>query len=632
MGSSTKVIRHSLPDSKNIPPSINTHSVIKLESLEQLFLNIQKTFPDNQHSLLNKHKTTIIELALSNVGLEVKKSYTQSELLKIQKELNKIIYTCGNSLDKLIDSDVFEKDVLDEKGAIQDYAPVARNLLRYITRGTLVSGAENTPYAKSLALIQHALEEEKDPHLLSELRTELKAIIAMATEQLINPNKKISPHDEKLYEIFQTNLLAAYPFLDPVHNEVITLPQKIKDEKSGEENYVEVQYRIEKIDISPQTGLLSYLLEDCDRIYAYGMVPIDHPHAKCHLSLMGTTYATGQGADLAVLYNFYPKHSVGEAHDTTHLDNWINSQNRKINVVGHSKGATMSMITAARHPTKIARADALNPTGLCNATLDRLNTSWLKLKENQRPMINVYAQHSDPVFPLENGFLKGTQLFRILAESDACSTLKSFIPSFVQKATDAHLQHIAGRASALVIRMNAEKENQSYRREWFSNIKGALNWTLFPILYTSLVTKLCARKVNRWYEQTIPSQLKVVVSLLIFIPKAIINIALSISKILIVLSASITAGLLTGIFIGFKKLLGIPNLQETYSTEKTQRVVDSTLIGTAPNIVSFARTPTSRPQITDKYHTKAIFKPTQRLTTPITPELAPNSTLMKCQK
>lgn len=369
----------------------------------------------------------------------------------------------------------------------------ARNLLRYITLGSMVT--RHGHYQKSLAAIEEGLANKRNPALLTAIRVEVQVMFNHALRQLTQRTNPLAPEDENQFEVFLSNLLALYPFLDPECYEQIKLPQKING------LWTQVIYQVGRIDISPQTGLLAKLLEEEDRLYAYYLTPVPHADAPIHLLLMGTTYPTGQGAVLADLYNFYPRHSVGEKHDTTLLDAWIKQQGaKKIKIAGHSKGATMAMIMAARFPEHILQADCLNPTGLCQATLNRLQPQWQSIPSASRPKLQVYAQAGDPAFPLENGFLEGTQLYRLTPQNKSCSTYKP-LPKKWMQAFEAHIQHFAGRSDVTITAINLAQENRLRSREFWGNMKAAVNWVLFPIKYFSFCQELIARKCARFFKQ-----------------------------------------------------------------------------------------------------------------------------------
>lgn len=483
----------------------------------QLFL---KAYSPEQIKLLDKNKEAIFKQCHSHLSLDNNiKKYSEKDSRLVLQTLHKTVYSCAYIPAGLIrKGDKLESDQLNPDSQYKiDTAIPARNLLRHIVRGTEIHGSDER-YHKGLDLVQHALENKKNEELLKDLRLEIKYIFKNIAERLVkkddekqNPEPVKAPANEKQYEILISNLLAAYPFVDPT-NEPIEIPQKMPNG-----SWKNVIYDVKKIDISPQSGLLSMLLKDKDRIYAYGMTPRDNKEAQSQLLLMGTTYTTGQGARLSVLNNFRPRHSVGEGHDMTHLDKWVNTQ-EKIKVTGHSQGGTMAMIAAARHPSKITHADCLNPTALTNATLDSLNKKWLSTDKAKRPSIHVYAQQGDPVFPLENGFLEGTRLFRVIPGVNKKSNLKWFIPSFIQKATEAHLHHVAGYESSLILEMNAQKESFTSWREFRSDIKGALNWILYPFMYTDLATHLFVRNCKEWCLKHLPKPITMGATVIGYIP------------------------------------------------------------------------------------------------------------------
>ncbi|HVY53723.1 MAG TPA: hypothetical protein VHA13_04315, partial [Gammaproteobacteria bacterium] len=261
-----------------------------------------------------------------------------------------------------------------------------------------------------------------------------------------------------------------------------------------------VTYQFEQLDISPQSWPLSSILEKEDRIYAFGLTT-SQQDAESHLLLMGTTYPAGQGAALAVAYNFYPLHSVGEGHDTTKVDQWIDNQ-KAVKITGHSKGATMAMITAARHSDKITQADCLNPTALSSSTLERLKLIWNK--RTKTPQINVYAQAGDCVFQLERGFLEGTNLYRVIPNTDKSSMNCGApvpLPNFIRKGYEAHIHHFLGRSNALVLRMSVATENKSKWREFRNDIKYLLNWLRFPLEFLETTVTILARKAKRFYAR-----------------------------------------------------------------------------------------------------------------------------------
>ena len=471
-------------------------------------LSLDKVFHEFQKSCLNskivmQYKQDILQQACDNLNLPYA-GHDPAEIKAIEKELKNMIYADGCGLPHLFhEGDEFEadKDSPEQKGTL-DHNIIARNVLRYIFRGVPIDPSD-ARYKRGLAFVRKNLETEKDPKFLAVIRAEMKRVLKNICDQVASEKEEkeaIPVHfNKEQFKIFLSNFLSAYTFMDP-DVDTLTIPQEIPGL-----GWTRVTYQVNKLDISPQTGILSYLLEDKDRMYAYTLTPCagSPTRSVSHLLLMGTTYDTGQGSELAALYNFYPRHSVGEAHELSLVDDWIAKEaklDRKIQITGHSKGATMAMIVAARHSKHVVRADCLNPTALCHATLDRLLPAWLAQDKDSRPEINVYAQAGDPVFPLENAFLPGTHIYRIFA--DTTTQVKNALPApidfFVkifQSTLEAHIHHFAGRKNLFIIKVNEDSQNYTLKREFLADVKGGLNWVLFPTKYLHLAGLLTARKI-----------------------------------------------------------------------------------------------------------------------------------------
>jgi hypothetical protein len=488
-------------------------------------------------------------------------------------ELDDLVYASGG-LPNFIGknkSDEIEPDV-DFEDPEQLARRAARNFLRHITRGTIVkSGAEGKSYAKCLALIERCVDKERSQELLNALREEMKIIFQNAAAWIIEND---DPANEKQFEIFMHGLLALFPFTDPEETETIKLPQKVNHK------WIEAEFQFKKIDISPQTGIIANCLKRLDkpnevnkhRIYAYGLSPLTEqdPAIQAHLLLMGTTYPTGRGAGLSVLNNFRPGYSVGEGHDTTKLDEWINDpHNKSIIVSGQSQGAVMAMITAARHPAKISVAHCLNPTALNSGTFKRVSKKWNALSDDKRPVINAYVQKNDPVFGLEHGFLKGTHLYHIHPNHYHVSSYKRFLPEFIQRLSEAHLHNFCGRNFALILRGNIQQENNSRRRELKGDIKEGVNIVVFPFLVIDLCVNLRIEKWSPLIRKPLILLERIIAGSLIiaFLPTSVILATL--------ISGFITAG------------RAIFNVRSEY--QKAITPMSSTLIGASPTKMLVAR-------------------------------------------
>jgi hypothetical protein len=464
------------------------------------YASLEHAFDDTTALCLNKknlqkNKDIIIQTALTNCNIKKKKQYSTAELNHFRAELKKVIFL-NSSLPSFI-GDKFE-DPATANTQDEKYAICARNLLRHLNRGTpLITNAGDS--VKTSPLYQEylikTLFEKRDIALLKAFRIATQNYLENAFNIL--SSNTLSAEQEKQYEIFQSFFLAATPFFDPEQDETIHIPQKI----NGSWKYVAYQYK--RLDLSPNTGLLATLLEEEDHIYAYGL-EASEKDAKSLLLLMGTTYPAGQGTGLAVAYNFYPQSSVGEGHNTTAMDTWLFQQkqkNKKVVASGISKGATLSLIAAANHADLLESVECLNPTGLCGDTLNRLNSKWQKLSKDEKPLINVFAQYGDPVFPLEKGFLEDTNIYRVLPNTDQSALNISLVPLTIRKAYEAHVHNFAGRDAVIMLKVNTKTENRSKRREFFNDVKYLWNWVRFPLEYVDLCLRIMLRKWNRFYEQ-----------------------------------------------------------------------------------------------------------------------------------
>lgn len=368
-----------------------------------------------------------------------------------------------------------EIENLDEAANQQEkYHRVARNALRHLTYGKSFNECKLLTWSNFKALFI-----QRDSCLLRALRKEVQNIFLNILTNV--EGNHFDESSEMRLGILIDNLLSIYPFLDPEDNEETILPQTINN------RWERVNYHFEKIDISPKSGPLAKLIEDQDRLFAYGLTP-EHRQAQPHLLFMGTTYPAGQGADLNWLYNFSPFYSVGEGHDTSLVEHWL-ANHTNVKICGHSKGGTMAMIIAAKFPQNIHNACCLNPTALRIETIKRLEQQWSQIPNAEKPIIEVYTQANDPVFLLENNFLESTIIYRLGKVNDKSSLFA------------AHANYFAGKKSTLVTEVtDIQAELVSRRREFFTDIKKALNVVMFPYLYSKLVCKTCSRKLKRFFN------------------------------------------------------------------------------------------------------------------------------------
>lgn len=452
------------------------------------------------------YEAIIDKQARYNLGFTHKQKLSTLQEYELEAEKEQLVHASGG-LPPLIRSNDPEHRFSDDFENIdnglsvnEQYCQHARNFLRHMLRGTPICPRAGDSFFKSPLVnwrpLGRTLIWRSDPQLLEAIRLELQQVLDQAfhllsaTTLVDNDQQRamLLQQNEAIYAIFQSTLLSILPFFDPAKGETLLIPQKLNDV------WEKVAYTITPIDISPQSGLLSTVITDEERIYAYGL-ETSHPKAQSHLLFIGTTYPGGQGYDLNNLYNFYPNHSIG-AHDMTGIDHWLEQKaDKSVTVAGHSKGAVNAMELAIKHPQKISEANCLNPTAMAGSNLLNFQDAWSNhAKKKDRPRINVYTQQGDPVFSLEKGFLPGINIFKVFSNTESPSMKAWFIPTFIAKAYEAHVHHYSGRDEVLILKSKKKIENASRLRELINDIKYVVTLLLFPIAYVKRFISFAAKR------------------------------------------------------------------------------------------------------------------------------------------
>lgn len=463
---------------------------------------------------LRTNKVRIIKQALANCCLLEKNALTEAELGLFSQELNLVIHL-NSSLPSFIENGDAMELIPTGATTAEKHEILAKNLFRHLLRGTPICEVDGQPHTQSLlsdteGLISNTLLSKRNPELVSAFRKQVQDILIRSFTSL--KSGILTPSDEKQYEIFQTNFLAMYPFMDPQNGSTINVPQKIN------EQWLLVTYTVQRLDISPQSGPLSWVIEDEDRMYAYVLNPDKQQFktAYAHLLLMGTTYPAGQGAGIANAYNFFPRHAAGEAHEMSKVEEWLLAQDDKtVKVTGHSKGAIQAQIMAGKFPYKIIEANCLNPSGLPRTTQAKILPGYNAVADADKPSINVYTQDGDPVFPFEAGFLPGTRIIKVFPTRDVpimncCFGLRVPlldwrlsipIPERLRKSYQAHINLYSGWSHVLMVNGSLSIENASQRRIFLGEVKSVLNLFLFPIEYLALFLAIVMRQAQKWAQQ-----------------------------------------------------------------------------------------------------------------------------------
>jgi hypothetical protein len=204
--------------------------------------------------------------------------------------------------------------------AKDDAYKIARNALRVLMMGWWDEAS--WVGLKSWRVFQ-AVFIKRDPDLLRGMRQAFQEGFDSIYDEL---NKKNLTHtQQRQAEFFLSNCLSLLPFADISSHRTFNIPQNIAG------CWTLVSYRVVPIELTPTSGVEKVFLHDRDRVFAYGLEPINHPQAEPHLIFMGTTYPAGQGfmtqlcADLALETPGTSLYLTGRERITA----WLDKQQKK---------------------------------------------------------------------------------------------------------------------------------------------------------------------------------------------------------------------------------------------------------------------------------------------------------------
>lgn len=291
---------------------------------------------------------------------------------------------------KLYERDEFE--VLNEetpkalKLSDANVAIIARNSLRL-----LMMGWPTTSWKEIISWhLVNALFLQRDPILLKALRRAFQDGFDYLYLQL--KDKEFLTEDHEQIHLFLSNCLSVLPICDLTPYEAVRVPQFVNN------TWELVDYAVCPIELTPTQGLHRLLLNDNDRVFAYGFEPLYQKKAQPHLVFMGTTYPAGQGFIPQVASDFKGFNSVGSSlyqDGRESIKQWLNKQTSKVHVCGISLGGSMALLLAIDLGGCLSRVDALNPPGLHASWWKDHYDSWDNMTD--KPMVVVQQQGNDPV-------------------------------------------------------------------------------------------------------------------------------------------------------------------------------------------------------------------------------------------
>lgn len=285
---------------------------------------------------------------------------------------------------KFVDSSEFES--LEGLESTEERAPIlARNVLRLLMMGWPDSWHQLISWETLKTIFFH-----RDPVLLKEFRYAFQQGFELLYQQL--KDSQFTPEQQEQVQLYLSNCLSILPYSDLTPYESIKIPQYVDNK------WILVEYFVTPIELTDRNEYPLMTLQDNDRVFAYGLEPFDHDHAKSHLIFMGTTYPAGQGFISQINTDLKAFHTVGESlyrSGRKRILEWISRQNGKIYTCGMSLGGALSLLLAIDQGDKLIRVDAQNPPGLYEYLSPSEFDHWSELPH--QPKVVIQQQAQDPV-------------------------------------------------------------------------------------------------------------------------------------------------------------------------------------------------------------------------------------------
>jgi len=340
---------------------------------------------------------------------------------------------------------------------------IPRNALRLLMMGW----SDDWKKLRSWPLFK-AIFISRDPSLLIEMRKAFQEGFYYVFEQL--QNQRHTPSQLEQIQLYLSNCLSLLPYSDITPYESINIPQYIN------EKWVMIEYKITPIELTDPEGFKHFLIQDSDRVFAYGLEPLINKNAQPHLIFMGTTYPAGQGFWEQIKSDLRPFRTVGYSlykSGRKKISEWIDKQNKKPGACGVSLGGTLSLIAAMDQGNKLSRVDALNPAGLYQYD-DKKFDHWNNLTE--KPKVIIQQQGNDPVSRL-GVWKKDWKFLKITPPKD-----KKGPNGFVD-----HPSNYAGLSGTKISQLNIEIINKkgTTRNFWIYKLGRAIIYysCIIPLYY-----------------------------------------------------------------------------------------------------------------------------------------------------
>ncbi|MFA5960140.1 MAG: hypothetical protein WC785_06455 [Tatlockia sp.] len=148
-----------------------------------------------------------------------------------------------------------------------------------------------------------------------------------------------------------------------------------------------VLFKIVPIELTPSKGFNKLFIPESHRIFAYGLEPITHPHARSHLIFTPATQSFAT-KDIQIY-----RMGRGKLHE------WFGNQ-QKVKVCGRNLGASLALLSVLDKGDKITRVDAMNPRLFFNSLRNDAEDNWSTFRK--KPAVFVHGMGNER----EHGVLK----------------------------------------------------------------------------------------------------------------------------------------------------------------------------------------------------------------------------------
>ncbi len=345
---------------------------------------------------------------------------------------------------------------------------IARNALRVLMMGWWED--DSWLGLKSWQVFK-AVFINRDPELLRGMRQAFQDGFNNIHVEL----NRLKPKGKKLKqaEFFLSNCLSLLPFADISQHQSFNIPQYI------DEAWVMVEYKVVPIELTPTSGVEKLFIHDRDRVFAYGLEPVDNDEAEPHLIFMGTTYPAGQGFITQVCSDLESDTPGASLYRTGRdkITSWLDKQQKKTHVCGMSLGGSLSLLLALDQGEKLSRVDALNPPGLYESWIKNPFDNWGSCSE--QPPVYIQKQGRDPVSFF--GIWKSEwNIFHVRPPEDKQGP---------NGLTD-HALNYAGFSKTKFVKIDTDEDNQTRKRRnfWvYTVMRGVAYWLIMvPFRYLVL--------------------------------------------------------------------------------------------------------------------------------------------------